>query len=249
MTLRPRWHKVLRDLWGNKIRTILVVLSIAIGVFAIGMIIGTQTLLQEDLAIAWQKTNPSSATLYTDPFDADLLHAIQRLDGVQSAEGRRSLTLPLLLGSDDRKQLNILVLDDYENIQLHKITPVSGDWPPPEDGILIERASLPLIDAEVGDTIVVETAEGRQRELIISGVLHDINTNPAQFTGQPNGHISRETLELLGYDPFFDELTVLVAGDQTDKAHIETVIDAVEAKVEKSGRTVHFTWIPDFSVR
>ena len=32
----PRWNKVLRDLWGNKVRTLLVALSIAIGVFAVG---------------------------------------------------------------------------------------------------------------------------------------------------------------------------------------------------------------------
>jgi putative ABC transport system permease protein len=30
--LRPRWRKVLRDLWSNKTRTLLVVLSIAVGV-------------------------------------------------------------------------------------------------------------------------------------------------------------------------------------------------------------------------
>ena len=36
--LNPRWRKVLRDLWGNKTRTALVVLSIAVGVFAVGMI-------------------------------------------------------------------------------------------------------------------------------------------------------------------------------------------------------------------
>ena len=62
MRLKPRWKKVLRDLWGNKLRTTLVVLSIAIGVFAIGMITGTQILLREDLAVAWNGTNPASAT-------------------------------------------------------------------------------------------------------------------------------------------------------------------------------------------
>ncbi len=36
--IRPRWRKVLRDLWSNKTRTLLVVLSIAVGVFAVGTI-------------------------------------------------------------------------------------------------------------------------------------------------------------------------------------------------------------------
>ena len=37
--LRPRWRKVFRDLWLNKNRTVVVVLSIAVGVFAIGTIV------------------------------------------------------------------------------------------------------------------------------------------------------------------------------------------------------------------
>ena len=36
------WDKVWRDLWENKGRTIQVVLIIAVGTFAIGMIIGTR---------------------------------------------------------------------------------------------------------------------------------------------------------------------------------------------------------------
>ncbi len=245
MRLRPRWHKVLRDLWGNKIRTILVVLSIAIGVFAIGMIIGTQNLLQDDLFIAWNATNPSNATLYTDPFDADFLHTIRRLDGVSVVEGRRSFTLPIQVGPDEWKQMNVLVVDDFETMQLHTITPVSGEWPPSENGLLVERASLGLLNTEVGETAVVETAAGRQQKLTISGIVHDINTNPAPFTGQPNGYINQETLEQLGYTPYFDELALQVEGDQTDKAHIEAVVDVVEAKIEKSDRTVYFAQIPE----
>ena len=37
--LKPRWSKVFTDLWEDKTRTGLVVASIAVGVFAIGMII------------------------------------------------------------------------------------------------------------------------------------------------------------------------------------------------------------------
>ncbi len=245
MTLRPRWHKVLRDLWGNKIRTILVVLSIAIGVFAIGMIIGAQHLLQEDLAAAWGATNPSSATLYTDSFDADFLHTISRLEGVAVAEGRRSIRIPLQVGPDEWKQMNVLAVDDFEAMALHTITPVSGAWPPPENALLVERASLSLMGAAVGETAVIETAAGRQRELTIAGVVYDINTDPAQFTNQPNAYIAKETLGQLGYSPDFDELAILVKGDRSDKAHIEAVVDAVEARLEKSGRTIYFTQIPE----
>ena len=35
--LSPRWRKVWRDLWSNKTRTLIVLLSIAVGVTAIGI--------------------------------------------------------------------------------------------------------------------------------------------------------------------------------------------------------------------
>src|SRR6476659_7465786 len=69
--LSPRWRKVLRDLWSNKTRTILVVLSIAVGVFAVGMIAGSRVMLQRDLAAAYADSRPYNATLYTSWFDDD----------------------------------------------------------------------------------------------------------------------------------------------------------------------------------
>ena len=36
--MRPRWKKIFSDLWGNKLRSFLVVASITIGLFAVGMI-------------------------------------------------------------------------------------------------------------------------------------------------------------------------------------------------------------------
>jgi cell division protein FtsX len=33
-----RWNKILRDLWKNKTKTILVVLAIAVGLFAFGSV-------------------------------------------------------------------------------------------------------------------------------------------------------------------------------------------------------------------
>jgi len=36
--MRPRWRKVFADLWGNFTRFVLVVLSLMIGLFSVGMI-------------------------------------------------------------------------------------------------------------------------------------------------------------------------------------------------------------------
>ena len=44
----PRWRKILRDMGNNKTRTLLVVLSIAVGVFAVGVIVSAQMMLASD---------------------------------------------------------------------------------------------------------------------------------------------------------------------------------------------------------
>ena len=58
--IRPRWRKIWRDMWRNKRRTVLVILSIAVGVFAVGMIVSTQIILSEDMALRYNATNPAS---------------------------------------------------------------------------------------------------------------------------------------------------------------------------------------------
>ena len=65
--LSPRWRKVVRDLWNNKSRTVLVVISIAVGVFAVGLIAGTQAILSTDMPAAYAAVNPASAIVFTDP--------------------------------------------------------------------------------------------------------------------------------------------------------------------------------------
>ena len=55
--LKPRWIKVFSDLWVDKNRTGLVVASIAVGVFAIGMIVTAYMILKDDINISFASTN------------------------------------------------------------------------------------------------------------------------------------------------------------------------------------------------
>jgi putative ABC transport system permease protein len=244
--ISPRWRKVLRDLWHHKTRTAIVVLSIAVGVFAVGMIVSSQIMLTEDMNLRYKATNPASAFLYPSRFDDDLVQTVRHMDGIGEAEGRiEGMSVRLKVGPDEWRTLNIDVIGDYDDIRLNKVTPVSGDWPPPLKTILIERASLYLTNAKVGDTIEVETRDGKMRQLRIAGLAYDMNKPPASFVGTLFGYITFDTLEWLGYERGYNALQILVAENANDKAHIQAVADQVEDKIEKSGRTVYWTWIPN----
>ncbi len=101
LELRTRWRKILKDIWGNKTRSLLVVLSIAVGVAAIGMIRTAQEVIQHDLYGPFRATNPASAELYITPlFDQDITHAVEAMPEVErharehELERRRALQDP-----------------------------------------------------------------------------------------------------------------------------------------------------------
>ena len=75
--LKPRWRKVLADLWANKTRTLLIVLSIAVGLFAMGTILSSRMVLSAGMARGYAAINPSSGTVRTlGTFDEGFVHSV-----------------------------------------------------------------------------------------------------------------------------------------------------------------------------
>ncbi len=183
--LSPRWRKVLRELWGHKGRTILVVLSIAVGVFAVGMVAGSQTIITRGMTESWVSVNPASASIYSELFDDELLWTVRHMEGVKDADARRNSGFRFKVlrngvevraaatpGSQNGwRNLSLLTYANYKDMRGFRLQPVSGAWPPPEEEVLIERASLDWMGAQVGDTVLLETPSGKQRQLRLAGTV------------------------------------------------------------------------------
>ena len=69
MAVSPRWHKVVRDLTGHKLRTTLVVLSIAVGIFAVGVVMGGRGVLTREFDTDYLASKAPSAEFATTEFD------------------------------------------------------------------------------------------------------------------------------------------------------------------------------------
>jgi putative ABC transport system permease protein len=236
--LRPRWYKVINDLFGNKTRTLLIVLSMAVGLFAIGIILSARTILSEGLARSFADIQPSSGTVRTiEPFDEDFLQSVRSMPEVQEADARRNISARVEVAPGEWKNISLFVIADYNDIRVNKVSSQSGAWPPPEREVLIERAALSVIDAQVGDVIHIKLPNDTQREMRISGVAYDPAQLPAPFDGTPYGYISFDTLEWLGEPYGFNELYV-IATHPEDKLWAQRVVNLVKDKAEKSGYTI-----------
>ncbi len=246
--LAPRWRKVVRDLWSNKTRTLLVLLSIAVGVSAIGMVMGSQIMVAQNLPAAYAAINPSSSMLFTlETFTDDMVESIRSMPEVEDATGLRTTNVRFLTASGEWRNLQLIAVPDYEEIRINKITPQIGTYPPGEREFLLERASLsPVLGmegVEIGDTLTMEAPNGKIRELKLTGTVHDMSQLPAFIAGAGYGYVTFETLEWLGEPRNYNQVSLVVSENKFDYDHITEVAKKVENRMEGGGVEVLFALV------
>ncbi len=262
--LDPRWMKVLRDLWYNKTRTILVVSSIAVGVFAVGTVQHLQSSLGNELQSINQETSAAHATIFAPGMDQAMLDAVQRTPGVAEVATRSSIGLKVELEPGVWETFNATAIEDFTDQRIDKILPITQSEKHPEFGaeetrwpqeteILLENSGLDANnvlpeDLRNGDTIRVETPDGRIRELTVTGIAYDANAFPAPFVGAASGYVDRQTFEQLGGSATFNQASIRVEGTPEqlmDKEYIQVIADDVAAKIERGGYEVARVNVPE----
>jgi putative ABC transport system permease protein len=236
--MRPRWHKVLNDLWENKARTLLIVASIAIGVFAVGMITGTYIIFPEAMNQSYKQANPANIHIVTMPFQSDLVDRLEQIEGVQAAEGRRSVTLRVRNSSRAWTTIELIARDDFGEQQINLLANQEGKTSPDEQEVILWDTTSKKLEAAIGDMIEVEIPDGTIRSMPVVGTAQDPTSGVDAIIGEAKGYISIDTLEWLSQTHDFNEIYITVSERGNDLAHIKQLSDKVQNQLEKSGREV-----------
>ena len=242
---RPRYRKVIADLWGNRIRSLLVIASIAVGLFALGVMATIYLVTLEDMRRGYAENNPGNVHINTLGVDQALVDHIADLDGVRQAEGVREFGTRLEAEPGEWIAIDFKAFKDPGETQVNKVKLVEGTWPPGEREIVLDQYKLKDTHAEVGDLITVETHSGVTRQLKLVGVIQDqtigANGEAGGFFNAPvQGYINRDTVEWLGQDfpKQYNTLNLTVDGDSTNTAYLEQISAVVRDDLEKNGATV-----------
>ena len=236
--VRPRWNKVLADLWDNKTRTLLVVASIAVGVFAIGAIITAYMILSEDIHVSYAAVNPANIEIMTDPFDDDFLRSIKEIPGVGEVEGRHNLRVSVIQDGETQQNLDLIAVKDFENSKINMRDHVDGAPMPGENELLIGYEPMRDSGYRVGDVLSVQIADGTIRHMPVVGIAAD-QTAVGGFEGSPIGYVTQDSLVWLGERENYNRLYARVSDDSNDEEYIQGISDAIEDKLEKSGRQIY----------
>ena len=239
--MRTRWVKTFKDLWANKGRTLLVVVSIAVGVFAVGMIANAYILLDRAVHEGYAAINPASAFVFVSPFDDDLVEMVRALPQIADAEGRRQQSMRInLRGKWTNLDLFALNYDDYS---VNLLEPINGKAVPADRELLLDQSALALTEFELGETAVIETTAGKQFTLPIVGSVRDQNSNPSINTGGVNAYTTLDTFAWLGETAAYNRLSFVTQEKRDDQAHIQRVTGEVKEQIERSGYAVFSTTV------
>ena len=238
------WRKAIRDFWNERTRTVAVLLAIALGIAAFAAVMSSYAILTRELDRGYLETNPASAVLRVDSIDDELVAAVLQNPEVSHAEPRRTIAGQIKSGPMHWRNLMLFVVKDYGDIRVSKLEPEQGAWPPAAGEILIERDAFQVIDANIGDAVVVKTPNGIEQPLVISGRVHDVGQAQARMENMVYGYINLATLVQLGEEPHFDRLNILVAQNKFDADHIREVAADVKSLIESRGREVWRVDVP-----
>jgi putative ABC transport system permease protein len=253
--MASRWKKVLADLWSNKTRTFLMVLTITVGVFSVGFVQSTGLIINQDMDADYLSANPSEAQLYVSGIDDDLVAAARRVPGVDNAEGRTTVSAQLVLPGAKKESIQFTVIEAPDQLQVDILKPAdpsNASLPPLGDKeVLLDRSaqSLPI---QPGDILEVELTDGKTRQLRFAGFVHDVTGFPFHMAGTVSGFVNKKTGEWLGAPSEYTRLHLSVAENQTDYQHVENVAQAVSNRLKKADIVVyvvaifnpghHFAW-------
>ena len=232
--LKPRWSKVFSDLWVDKNRTGLVVASIAVGVFAIGMIVTAYMILKDDINSSFASTNPANIEIWTNPFDDNLVRVLEEVPGVDRVESRYMITVRARRGTDSWQSLRLNSIDDFNKTFINQLDIIEGTNKPIRDEVIVSENFLNYTGFQVNDDIELKLTDGTFQELKVVGLVVDQTTAEPNPGIVPNGYITIDTIRSFGLGEYKNHLFITVEGDGGNEELISTIADEIEDTFDRN---------------
>jgi putative ABC transport system permease protein len=234
------WHKVFADIWQHKARTLLAVLSIASGVFAIGTIFGLVDQLQSTMDEAHQAVAPSHMNIVLrGSADRETIESLADIPGIEDVEVLNITSVRYKTEENGRWEGATLVMrDDYENQLYDWLILKEGVWPE-EENIGIERITSDYYGIDIGDEVIFEL-DGTNRAFPVTGKIRHPFVPPPDFGGNAYFFVDGEGLARFGIpEGQFTQMLVRVEPYSEEFARDRAA--AIKEQLAKQGKGIAVT--------
>lgn len=234
------WNKVWHDLWQNKLRTTLAILSIAVGIFAIGTVFGLIDQLLSGMDAAHRAVAPSHINIILRSYiDEETVAELEEIPGVVAVDAVNQVSVRYKSGPDGEWELGSLVMrPDYDDQKYDIMELKAGSWPS-AGSLGIERLTSAFYGLDLGEEIIVDV-DGEETRFPISGLIRHPFVPPPLFGGQAYFFTDAAGLEEFGVPQGrFGQLLIQV--EPFSQEYAEEVAGDVRARLSELGASVAVT--------
>lgn len=239
--MSSRWKKVWADFWSNKTRTILTIITIAVGTFAVGFTSNIGLYMNESMESDFLSADPSHAQISAYPINDDSVKIAREVSGVSAVEGR-AVTTGNLIRPDKKILVRFSAIQNPSTLTVDLLKPVinTTSIPPLGDKEVLLDSSVSVLGYKPGDVLDIELDDGKHRELRLAGYVHAPTGIPYGLAEVVDAYVTLDTLVWLGGSSDYNQLAISVAERPTDAEHVKQVAQAVADRLERSGATVAY---------
>ncbi|HTP02499.1 MAG TPA: ABC transporter permease [Anaerolineales bacterium] len=240
--MSTRWKKVWADFWGNKTRSILTILTIAVGTFAVGFTSNLGHYMAESMDGDYLSARPSEGTVYAHPLTDDSVKVARTVAGVQAVQGVSVFSSQLISRDGKKIPIQFTAIKDPADLTLNLLKPAKGQTgiPPLGEKQVLIDSSAAALGYKTGDLLDIELDSGKHRELRLTGMMHSPTGIPYNLAQTLDAYVTPDTMVWLGGSRDYNALAISVTELPTDTTHVTQVAQAVADRMKHSGVTVDY---------
>jgi putative ABC transport system permease protein len=190
--------KVFKDVFHRKLRTILTVLGIAIGIIGLSAIGIANNQINNSFQYSSNTATQPDITFYTAPTSSSLVDLLQQQPNVKIVQADGSFPTRWKIATG-HFPMTLRGIEDFHHVQLNKFEMVTGSLPGPKQ-ILLESSDRAVSPVQIGDTIKIE-AQGEPLQLTVSGFVRTQGRPSTTILGRALGYMNESDLESLLHSP------------------------------------------------
>jgi putative ABC transport system permease protein len=218
--MRPLYKKSIKDVTQRKLRAVLTVLGIGIGVLGLTAIDITQGQISRAIQYSEDATGLPDLTFYTAPTTPALADTMRTRHNVKTVEAAGVADTEWRIPSG-HKPLQIFGFQYLRNHQLNRFELTSGNWPAPGQ-ILMESSNSGLSSVGAGDRVTVRVA-GRAKVLTVSGLVRTRGRPSSSFLAMGQAYMRLSDLQRTFHLPGANYFMVRLGNPSTRNTDVKVL--------------------------
>ena len=219
-------RKAIADVTRRRLRTLLVVLGIAVGVLGLTAINITSNSLNESIAFSANRSSAPDFSFNIQAVDASLASTLAAVPNVKTVQFDTEYNTRWHTSATP-VSIGIVAYTDFSDVKINTFELTSGRLPGPGE-IVMESSDRQLQDFAIGDRVTIETASGLQ-QLRVVGMVRTPGQPGAGFLSFATAYMSADGLSRITGITSANHIDVQLRDTRQVNATARTLADVLRA--------------------